>query len=230
MDVIKDRGIHQPSCSALFCLPSLIPAVYHLTFCFCCRNKRSSHWKRCQKPSFFFKTRFLFRGFYVSEPICASLICASLLSGYDEMSTESNYSELPKLLKTLATDEYCANLTMTPNKMSGTAMSAMSMRTPHIHVFLPRSVLAISANREMSTPAPIITTTTKPKTNGIMVLPFSIKRQPYSSTRCGLRIKSSYSVGSTNASTITGAFMSNALISADRYVSSSVATRTGTPK
>ncbi len=169
MDVIKDIGIYQPSCSALFCLPFLIPAVYHLTFCFCCRNKRSSHWKRCQKPSFFFKTRFLFWGFYFSEPICASL-----LSGYDEMSTEPNYSELPKLLKTLATDEYCANLTMTPNKTSGTAISAISIRIPQIHVFLPLSVLAISANLEMSTPAPIITATTNPKTNATIVIPFQI--------------------------------------------------------
>ena len=46
------------------------------------------------------------------------------------MSTEPNYSELPKLLKTLATDEYCANLTMTPNKTSGTAISAISIRIP----------------------------------------------------------------------------------------------------
>ena len=51
-------------------------------------------------------------------------------------------------------------------------MSAMSMRIPQIHVFFPLSVLAISANLEMSTPAPIITATTKPKTNATMALPF----------------------------------------------------------
>ena len=75
-------------------------------------------------------------------------------------------------LKTPATDEYCANLTMTPNKRSGTAISAISMIIPQIHVFLPLSVLAISANLEMSTPAPIITSTIKPKTNAVIVLPF----------------------------------------------------------
>ena len=47
--------------------------------------------KECQKPSFFFKTRFLFWGFYLSEPIYVSL-----LSGCDEMSTKPSYVRCDK--------------------------------------------------------------------------------------------------------------------------------------
>ena len=45
-----------------------------------------NQWKSVRKPSFFFKTRFLFSDCPVSEPIYASL-----LSGYAEMSTEPSY-------------------------------------------------------------------------------------------------------------------------------------------